>query len=119
MARRVAEVLADLEDVLLEDLRLNLEVAPHGVEQLVLAEQPARVLDQVAQDGERLRRQRDARIRAPQAQGVDIQAERREMLHLGAALWRPPVPCCLSLLLAQRPTGKRLRRCAEGFGTRP
>src|SRR5262249_35889252 len=47
--RLVSECFANLQYVLLEDLRLDVEIFPRGVEQLVLAQQPPWTLDQVTQ----------------------------------------------------------------------
>ena len=56
---RVAQDLADRENVTLENLLLDFRVAPHFLEQLVVRNQTAGVVHQVTQDIECLRFQLD------------------------------------------------------------
>ena len=59
-ARIVAERPADLADAHLEGGVAHVDVRPHGVEQLMLGDQPARVAGEEFEDGKRLGRERDA-----------------------------------------------------------
>ena len=45
LLRTVPEGASDVEDVALQHLRLDVRLAPHGLEQLIVRHQPSRVLD--------------------------------------------------------------------------
>jgi hypothetical protein len=55
LLRTVPERASDVEDVTLQHLRLDVCLGPHGLDQLIVRHQPSGVLDQVLQDGKRLR----------------------------------------------------------------
>src|SRR6266849_1107061 len=88
--RWIIERPAEVEDLLLDGLRLDEGVRPGRIEQFAVGDQSAGVLHQVAQDFEALWRQQDALIRprfagAPEALVDAIETEGREQLHGGAS----------------------------------
>src|ERR1700722_637459 len=86
----VAERAPNIEDVGLQHLRLDESIRPQSVEKFILGNQPAGVLYQITQDGERLRRYPDTLfipgICTPQTLVRGVQAERRKLLHAYPAL---------------------------------
>jgi hypothetical protein len=52
----VPECVADLEDMALEDFRLDEGIRPQAIEQFILCNQPSGVFDQIPQDSERFGR---------------------------------------------------------------
>src|SRR2546425_9138452 len=55
--RTVPKHAADLEDTTFQDLRLDVRLGPHRLEELLLRHQPSGMLHQIAQDSKRLGRQ--------------------------------------------------------------
>jgi len=58
--RMISQNAPDMQDLALEAFGLNVRIGPHGVEQVVLRDQPAGALNQMPQDSIRLGRQQDA-----------------------------------------------------------
>ena len=63
--RAIAERPTNLEDVTPEHFRLHVGIGPHGPEQLVVRHEMPRVFDQMSENRERLRHQRDPRLPSP------------------------------------------------------
>jgi hypothetical protein len=53
----IPERAPDVGDLILQDLRLDKGIGPHGVQEFILGNQAAGVLDKIAQDGKRFGRQ--------------------------------------------------------------
>ncbi len=77
----VAEHLPDPEDVLLYHFLIHEGVGPQRLEDFVLRDDPPRVVDEVPQQVEGLRRERDALVAAPEAVIDGVEPERVELLH--------------------------------------
>ena len=85
--RPVAERTADLEDAAFQDLRLDVRLGPHRLEELVLRHQLSRMRHQITQDGKRLGRQQNALVRsrlpeAPETLIDRVQPEWGKVLHV-------------------------------------
>src|SRR5262249_22299906 len=79
--RSIAEDLPDFQDVLLDDFRIDVSVRPEGLQDLLVCYQAIRVLDQIAEHVERLRRQRHTLVAAPQTLVDRVKTKRVEVLH--------------------------------------
>lgn len=74
----IAQNLAQFADAAFEGRLAHMAVPPHGVEQLILADQPVRMCHQVAEYGKGLRPQRHRFTLPPQALIGGLQPERLE-----------------------------------------
>src|ERR1700752_3557626 len=86
----VAERVANGKDMALQDFRLNVNVAPERGQQFIVADQSARVLDQITENVESLAREVETLVHAssvppPHAQICDIDPKCRRLCHIGHA----------------------------------
>src|SRR5271165_466339 len=84
--RTVLESATNAEDVTFQHLWLDESVGPQSVQQFILGHQPSRVLYEILQDRESLRRQANPLVvsvapAAPETFVDRVQAERRKLLH--------------------------------------
>jgi hypothetical protein len=81
----IAQYLADLQDILSNAFRIDIGIWPERLKELVPRDQPVCVLDQVAQQVERLRRKGHARFLTPQTMVDRVEPEGLEYFHFRQA----------------------------------
>ena len=92
----VIQNFAQVKHVGAKHLRLHVGFRPEGVQQFVMRDQAAGMVNEVAQHRERFRRQIDLGTLVPEAFIRQIQCKRFELLHADQRSSKKPTPILIS-----------------------